>query len=362
MTEFQRTPLFDRHISLGAKMADFGRWEMPIEYSGTVGEHTAVRESVGVFDVSHMGKVRITGPGALDFVNGIVANDLQRIADRRAQYSMVCTDDGGIIDDLIVYRFGPEDIFIVPNASNAEAVIAAFRAAVPPQVHLADQHHALGIIAVQGPYAADVLQVLGLPTSHDYMAMVEAKWGGYSLLVCRTGYTGEHGFELIAPTESLGALWDALMVEVTAVGGAAAGLGARDTLRTEMGYPLHGQDISTSTNPVEAGLGWAVGWDKSSFSGRDALLAVKASGPVRRLCGVKVVGRGIPRPHMPVHRGGAQVGETTSGTFSPTLRQGIALAYLPADIAVGDSVQVDVRGTLVDAEVVTPPFVTPHVR
>lgn len=362
MTDLQRTPLFDRHVALGAKLADFGGWEMPIEYSGTVGEHTAVRESVGVFDVSHMGKVRITGPGALDFVNGIVANDLQRIADGQAQYSMVCTADGGIIDDLIVYRFGPEDIFIVPNASNAGAVVSAFRAAAPPEVQVVDQHHDLGIIAVQGPRAADVLAALGLPTEHDYMAMVDAHWNDYRVLVCRTGYTGERGFEVIAPAESLGALWDALMVEVDAVGGAAAGLGARDTLRTEMGYPLHGQDISTATTPVEAGLGWAVGWDKSAFLGRDALLAVKASGPNRRLRGVRVIGRGIPRPHMAVHRGGAQVGETTSGTFSPTLRQGIALAYLPADVAVGDSVQVDVRGTLIDAEVVTPPFVPSHVR
>lgn len=362
MTALQRTPLFDRHVRLGAKLADFGGWEMPIEYSGTVGEHAAIRDAVGIFDVSHMGKVRITGPGALDFVNGIVANDVHRIADGQAQYSMVCTEDGGIIDDLIVYRFGPEDIFIVPNASNAAAVVAVFRAAVPPPIHIADQHHERGIIAVQGPRSADVLEALGLPTDHDYMAMVEAAWRDYRVLVCRTGYTGERGFELIAPAASLGELWDALMVEVTAAGGTPAGLGARDTLRTEMGYPLHGQDISTSTTPVAAGLGWAVGWDKPAFHGRDALLAVKAAGPDRRLRGVKVVGRGIPRPHMPVHRAGAQVGETTSGTFSPTLRQGIALAYLPVDIAVGDSVQVDVRGTLVDAEVVTPPFVPSHVR
>lgn len=362
MAALQRTPLFDRHVGLGAKLADFGGWEMPIEYSGTVGEHTAVRSAVGIFDVSHMGKVRITGPGALDFVNRIVANDLHRIADGHAQYSMVCTEDGGIIDDLIVYRFGLEDIFIVPNASNAAAVVSVFRGAAPAGIEVADQHHDLGIIAVQGPRAADVLAALGLPTDHDYMAMVEATWSTSPVLVCRTGYTGERGFEVIAPADSLGALWDALMVEVDAVGGAAAGLGARDTLRTEMGYPLHGQDISTATNPVEAGLGWAIGWDKTEFPGRDALQSAKVSGTDRRLRGLRVVGRGIPRPHMAVHRDGTQVGETTSGTFSPTLRQGIALAYLPTEIAVGDSVQVDVRGTLVDAEVVTPPFVPSHVR
>lgn len=362
MAALQRTPLFDRHGGLGAKLADFGGWEMPIEYSGTVGEHTAVREAVGVFDVSHMGKVRITGPGALAFVNRIVANDLHRISDGQAQYSMLCTEDGGIIDDLIVYRFSPEDIFIVPNASNAATVVAAFRDGAPPDVAVVDQHHDLGIIAVQGPRAADVVGALGLPTEHDYMTMVEASWKDYPVLVCRTGYTGERGFELIAPSAALGALWDALMIEVTAVGGMAAGLGARDTLRTEMGYPLHGQDISIATSPVEAGLGWAVGWDKPEFRGRDAMLSQKSAGPVRRLRGITMVGRGIPRPHMAVHHGGHEVGETTSGTFSPSLRHGIALAYLPAEVAVGDSVQVDVRGTLVDAEVVTTPFVPSHVR
>ena len=358
----QRTPLFDRHVALGAKLADFGGWEMPIEYTGTVGEHTAVRESVGIFDVSHMGKMRITGPGAVDFVNTLVANDVHRIGDGQAQYSMLCTEDGGIVDDLIVYRFGQDDIFIVPNAANAATVVAAFREAVPAGITIDDQHHALGIIAVQGPRCAEVLTALGLPTDHDYMAMVEATWQGHRVLVCRTGYTGERGFELIAPSESLGALWDALAEQVAAVGGQPAGLGARDTLRTEMGYPLHGQDISLDTSPVEAGLGWAVGWDKPTFRGRDVLVAQKATGPTRRLRGVRMVGRGIPRPHMQVQHNGRVVGETTSGTFSPSLRQGVALAYLPASIPVGEAIQVDVRGSLVDAEVVAPPFVDSHVR
>ena len=358
----QRTPLFDRHVALGAKLANFGGWEMPIEYTGTVGEHTAVRESVGIFDVSHMGKMRITGPGAADFVNTLVANDVHRIGDGQAQYSMLCTEDGGIVDDLIVYRFGPDDIFIVPNAANAATVVATFRDAVPAGITIDDQHHALGIIAVQGPRCAEVLTALGLPTDHDYMAMVEATWQGHRVLVCRTGYTGERGFELIAPSESLGALWDALAEQVAAVGGQPAGLGARDTLRTEMGYPLHGQDISIDTSPVEAGLGWAVGWDKPTFRGRDVLVAQKATGPTRRLRGVRMVGRGIPRPHMQVQHNGRVVGETTSGTFSPSLRQGVALAYLPASIPVGEEIQVDVRGSLVDAEVVAPPFVDSHVR
>ena len=362
MTTLQRTPLFDHHVALGAKLADFGGWEMPIEYTGTVGEHAAVRESVGIFDVSHMGKVRITGPGAADFVNTVVANDVHRIADGQAQYSMLCADDGGIIDDLIVYRFGVDDIFIVPNAANAGAVVAALRDSAPAAITVIDQHHDLGIIAVQGPRAPEVLSVLGLPTDHDYMAMVEAPWRSASVLVCRTGYTGERGFEIIAPADCLAALWEALVVEVSAREGLPAGLGARDTLRTEMGYPLHGQDITATTTPVEAGLGWAVGWDKPEVRGRDVLVTQKASGPTRRLRGISVTGRGIPRPHMTIHHDGHEVGETTSGTFSPTLRHGIALAYLPTSIVVGDAVQVDVRGNLVDAEVVAIPFVESHVR
>lgn len=362
MTTLQRTPLFDRHVALGAKLADFGGWEMPIEYTGTVGEHTAVRESVGIFDVSHMGKVRITGEGAADFVNGLVANDVHRISDGQAQYSMLCDETGGIVDDLIVYRFGPDDVFIVPNAANAKNVIAAFRDAAPATITINDQHRDLGIIAVQGPRSPDVLAALGLPTTHDYMSAVEASWSGTRVLVCRTGYTGERGFEIIAPSTILGALWDALLAEVTAVGGLPAGLGARDTLRTEMGYPLHGQDITITTSPVEAGLGWAVGWDKPTFRGKAVLVDQKASGPSRRLRGIAVTGRGIPRAHMAVHRDGGVIGETTSGTFSPTLRHGIALAYLPVSVAVGDAVQVDVRGTLVEAQVVMPPFVESHVR
>ena len=363
MATLKQTPLHARHLEAGAKMADFGGWDMPIEYGGTVAEHTAVREAVGLFDVSHMGKVSVTGEGAAAFVNGLLANDLDRIASGQAQYSMLCNESGGVIDDLIVYRWADDDIFIIPNASNAATVVEALRSQAPAGVTVTDLHTERGIIAVQGQRSTEALQSLGLPTSHDYMSMVKAEWNGTPLIVCRTGYTGEHGYELVVPSESLVAVWDALVVSAAQVGGMPAGLGARDTLRTEMGYPLHGQDISPTITPVEAMIGWAVGWDKPAFQGRTALVAQREAGPDRRLRGLLALDRGIPRPHMTVLLpSGEAVGEVTSGTFSPTLKQGIALALLQSHIAVGDEVMVDVRGRQMPFRVVKPPFVEPTTR
>jgi len=366
----KRTPLYDRHVEAGAKTADFGGWDMPIEYEGVVAEHIAVRTAVGMFDVSHMGKVRVHGPRALDFLNGVLANDLDRIGDGHAQYSMLCNADGGVIDDLIVYRWSPDEIFIIPNASNAATVVAALVAAAPDGVIVEDHHADHGIIAVQGPRSAELIQAMGLPWEHDYMSMASAEFEGQPLIVCRTGYTGEHGYELVAPVSVLVDLWDALLATGADLGVMRAGLGARDTLRTEMGYPLHGQDISPTTSPVEALIGWAVGWDKPQFAGHDALVAQRAAAPVRRLRGLLALDRGIPRPHMTVRRvvddgdalSGDVVGEVTSGTFSPTLKQGIGLALLDASIAVDDEVVVDVRGRASRFRVVKPPFVTPGTR
>ena len=361
----KQTPLHSRHVAAGAKTADFGGWDMPIEYDGVVAEHTAVRTAVGVFDVSHMGKLAVHGPGATAFLNSVLANDLDRIVDGQAQYSMLCNDAGGVIDDLIVYRWSDDGVFVIPNASNAASVVAALRAAAPTGIVIDDQHLTHGIIAVQGPRSTEVLSALGLPVDHDYMSMAMARFADAPVVVCRTGYTGEHGYELVAPNEVLGDLWDAVVAEASAQGGGAAGLGARDTLRTEMGYPLHGQDISPTITPVEALLGWAVGWDKPAFAGRDALVAQRAAGPARRLRGLLALDRGIPRPHMSVHAeslDGPVIGEVTSGTFSPTLKQGIGLALLDASIAVDDEVVVDVRGRASRFRVVKPPFVEPSTR
>jgi aminomethyltransferase len=361
----KKTPLFDRHVALGAKTADFGGWDMPIEYSGVVAEHTAVRTAVGVFDVSHMGKVAVYGEAAVDFLNSILANDLDRIPAGKAQYSMLCNESGGVIDDLIVYRWSDDGVFIIPNASNAAAVVAALRAAAPADITIDDQHLTHGIIAVQGPKSDDVMRDLGLPFDHDYMSMAQTRWHDAPVVVCRTGYTGEHGYELVAPNEVLVDLWDAVVASAESAGGLPAGLGARDTLRTEMGYPLHGQDISPTISPVTAGLGWAIGWDKPAFAGRDALLAEKAAGPTRRLRGILANDRGIPRSHMNVHAEsleGAIVGEVVSGTFSPTLKQGVGLALIDASVAIGDTVIVDVRGRASSFTVAKPPFVEPSTR
>ena len=361
----RRTELYDRHVALGAKLVDFGGWEMPIEYAGkqgdkaggVVAEHTAVRESVGAFDVSHMGKVRVHGPGAVEFVNSVVTNDLAKIGSGQAQYSMLCNDAGGVIDDLIIYRWSDDELFIVPNASNAATVVAALRAAAPEGIIVDDHHNDHGIIAVQGPKSAEVMATLGLPHDHEYMHFVGSELHGEPVIVCRTGYTGEHGYELVVPTSVLGNVWD----DVIAAGATPAGLGARDTLRTEMGYPLHGQDLSPTISPVQARIGWAVGWDKPAFHGRDALIAEKAAGPARKLWGVRATERAIPRPHMIVHTAHGE-GEVTSGTFSPTLKQGIGLALLPAAVSKGDIVELDVRGKRATFEVVAPPFVQPATK
>jgi len=368
-SDLKRTPLYQRHLAAGAKTADFGGWDMPIEYEGVVAEHTAVRTAVGIFDVSHMGKVRVHGPGACAFLNSVLANDLDRIGAGQAQYTMLLNDSGGVIDDLIVYRWADDEMFMIPNASNASDVVAALRAAAPAGIEVEDHHDDHGIIAVQGPRSAELLSELGLPASHDYMTMVSAEFGGAPVIVCRTGYTGEHGYELVAPVAVLGDLWDALLTGGGGLGVARAGLGSRDTLRSEMGYPLHGQDITREITPVEALLGWAIGWDKPTFTGHDSLSAQRAEGPSRRLRGLLALDRGIPRPHMVVRRAsdgeplsGEVIGEVTSGTFSPTLRRGIGLALLDASIVVGDEVEVDVRGRAARFSVVKPPFVTPSTR
>lgn len=346
-------------------MAAFGGWTMPISYpdGGVVAEHTAVRSAVGVFDVSHLGTATVTGPGAATFLNRCFTNDLERIGAGQAQYSLCCADDGGVLDDLIVYRVSDDELLIMPNAANAAEVLGRLLAAAPDAITVTDRHTALAVLAVQGPRSVEVLAELGLPTELGYMSFLDV--GG--IRVCRTGYTGEHGYELVLDAAAAPALWDRLLAVAGSLGGRPCGLGARDTLRTEQGYPLHGQDLSPEITPVQAGCGWAVGWRKPDFWGRSALLAERETGPVRRLRGLRAVGRGVPRPGMVVLTGDTSdttVGRTTSGTFSPTLRSGIALALLDtsAGLEDGDQVSVDVRGRRLDCVVQAPPFVPSHVR
>ncbi len=360
------SPLDAAHRALGAKMAPFGGWEMPISYAdgGVVAEHTAVRETVGLFDVSHLGKALVTGPGAAAFVNACLTNDLAKIGPGQAQYTLCCNSAGGVVDDLIAYLVSGDEVFLVPNAANTAAVVAALRAAAPAGITVLDQHREFGVIAVQGPLAEQVVAAVGLPTDLDYMAWLDGAFNGLPVRVCRTGYTGERGYELLPAWDVALPLWDALAAVVGPLGGRPAGLGARDTLRTEMGYPLHGQDLSPKISPVQAKAGWAVGWKKDAFFGRAALLAEKAAGPSRTLWGLQVLGRGIPRAHQSVLHDGVRVGELTSGTHSPTLGMGIGLALIDtaAGLAEGAEVSVDVRGRAIPAKLVKPPFVPAHVR
>jgi aminomethyltransferase len=364
-----RSPLYERHVDLGAKLADFGGWEMPIEYAasggGVLKEHTAVRETVGVFDVSHLGKATVRGPGARTFVNACLSNDLGRIEPGKAQYTLCCDESGGVVADLIAYLVSDDEVFLVPNAANTAEVVRRLAAAAPEGIEVIGEHERFGVLAVQGPRSADVLNRLGLPVDQDYMAYADASFDGRPVRICRTGYTGEHGYELIPAWADTVVLWDAIVDAARELGGMPAALGARDTLRTEMGYPLHGQDLSLDISPLQARSGWAVGWKKDAFWGRDALTAERAAGPARLLWGIEALDRGIPRTHMPVLAGdGAAIGEVTSGTFSPTRKLGIGLALIATDSGVGerDEVAIDVRGRRSVVRVVKPPFVESHVR
>jgi len=328
-----------------------------------VAEHTAVREKVGIFDVSHLGKARVSGPGAAAYVNACLTNDLERIHIGKAQYTLCCNESGGVVDDLIAYLRSDEDVFLIPNAANTATVVEMLQAEAPTGITVENLHDQYGVIAVQGTLSDEVLESLGLPTGHDYMSFVETDWEGLPVIVCRTGYTGERGYELVPMWDNAGPLWDTLAVAVAERGGLVCGLGARDTLRTEMGYPLHGNDLSPDITPVMAGSAWAVGWDKPAFWGKAALTEQRAAKTSRLSRGLLVTGRGIPRSHCAViDSEGASVGEVTSGTFSPTRKQGIALALLDRSVALGDSVSIDVRGRVVEAEVVKPPFVEVQVR
>jgi len=346
-------------------MAAFGGWEMPLEYpAGVLKEHAAVREAVGIFDVSHLGKAVVRGPGAAAYVNATLSNDLAKIRPGQAQYTLCCdAATGGIVDDLIAYLYDDDCVFLVPNAANTTEVVRRLQREAPDGVEVASEHESHCILAVQGTRSEEVLQTVGLPVGHDYMSFVEADFAGTRVVVCRTGYTGERGYEIVAPNEAAVPLWDAVVDAGRPHGIEPCGLGARDTLRTEMGYPLHGQDITLDVTPNQARLGWAVGWAKDAFWGREALLAEKQAGPKRVLRGLVAVGRGIPRPGMRVLlTADIPLGEVTSGTYSPTRKAGLGLALVAAQVTDGAEVSVDVRGRREVFTLTRPPFVTPGVR
>jgi aminomethyltransferase len=361
----KRSPLHDRHVALGAKFAEFGGWEMPLEYStGVLKEHAAVRSSVGIFDVSHLGKVVVRGSGAAAYLNRCLSNDLERIGPGRAQYTLACdATTGGVVDDLIAYYRDDDHVLLVPNAANSAEVKRRLEEDAPDGLSITDHHESHAVLAVQGTRSDEVLSAVGLPVGHDYMSFEVTPFEDHEVVVCRTGYTGERGYELIADNAVAPALWDALVTAGETFEMLPCGLGARDTLRTEMGYPLHGQDISLDVTPNQARLGWAVGWSKPEFWGKQALTEEKEAGVRVTLRGLVAQGRGIARPQMSVQvTQDLPIGYVTSGTFSPTLRKGVALALINTQIQVGAEVLVDVRGRAEVFVVTTPPFVETDVR
>lgn len=356
------SPLAAKHEALGAKMADFGGWLMPIEYpgGGVLAEHDAVRNRVGIFDVSHLGKISVKGPGAKDFVNAILTNDLNKISDGQAQYNLLCNENGGVIDDIIAYRNNDDDIFLVPNAANCSKVFEVLSKAAPANIQIKNQHEEYAVIAVQGPQSRELLESLGVTLGIDYMSFTKSQIAGCEVIVCRTGYSGEHGYEVLPKWSEAEKVWDAIALKLE--DGLVCGLGARDTLRTEMGYPLHGQELSESISAAISGAAWAIAFDKAKFNGDAKLRAEKAAGAPRRLRGLKLLDRGIPRGHMEIFDGEGVVGETTSGTFSPTLKVGIALGLVDSKYKPGDKLSIDVRGRKLSAEIVKLPMVEPHVK
>lgn len=359
------SPLNSRHLQLNAKMADFGGWLMPIEYpsTGVVAEYSAVRQHVGVFDVSHLGKISVKGEGSLDYLNQMLTNDLNRITAGQAQYSLLCNEDGGVVDDLIVYRNSDTDLFLVPNASNTSSVFEILNNKAPDSVTIKNLHNEYGVIALQGPKSAQVLEILGLKRSIDYMEFINTAIDNCSVILCRTGYTGELGFEIIPTWADAEKVWDRLITVIKQLNGTPCGLGARDVLRTEMGYPLHGHELSLEISPVQASASWAIGWQKDSFRGKQVLLEQKQEGTKLKLRAILATDRGIPRKDMQVKDlTGKVIGQVTSGTFSPGLKKGIGLALINPAIVKGDRVLIDIRGVDSSFNVVELPFVPSKVR
>ncbi|MBF8289130.1 MAG: gcvT [Chloroflexi bacterium] len=355
------TALVDLHRSLGARLIEFGGWLMPVQYSGILDEHRAVRQRAGLFDLSHMGELFVEGPGAGDALAAALVSDPRKLTIGRAQYSMICADDGGIVDDLIVYRLGVERFLVVANAGNAAVVSDALTERIAGwDALLDDRSLATSLVAIQGPAAAAILATL---TDVDlrslrYYAIAEGMVGGVPSLVARTGYTGEDGFEVFTDWGRGPEVWAALASAGSAAGALPCGLGARDTLRLEAGMPLYGNELDRGTNPYEAGLGRVVKLEKpGDFVGREALERATREGISRRLVGLTVTGRGIARHGYPVRSHAGGIGVVTSGTQSPTLGRAIAMAYVnPADGEPGTILEVEVRDQGVAAEVVAMPF------
>jgi len=365
-TDILKTPLFDTHVALGARMMPFAGYHMPVQYSGIIDEHVAVREKAGLFDVSHMGEVIVTGPDATRYVQQLVTNDVSSLYDGKALYTVMCRPDGGIVDDLLVYRMGENRFMLVINAANIETDLAWMRKSNTHGVSLLDISDSTGLIAIQGPAAFDIVsQITDVALdSIRYYHFTELDSGSFfgseRAILSHTGYTGEKGLEIYCDADKTVTVWNALMENGRSLGLKPAGLGARDTLRLESGFCLYGNDLSLTTNPLEAGLGWLTKLNSGDFTGREALLRIKESGPERKLVGFVASERGIPRHGAAIlNSTGEPIGFVTSGTQSPLLKAGIGMGYVenePAYTTAGSVLRVEARGKSFGVTVRKPPF------
>ena len=366
-TNLKTTPLLDLHKELGAKLVPFAGWNMPIQFAGVLSEHTCVRERVGLFDVSHMGEIEVKGKGAKNFLQFLLSNNVEKMFDGSILYSLMCYETGGVVDDLLAYRFSENHYFLCVNASNSDKDYDWIaRHASSFNVNIKNTSSETSQLALQGPDAKNVLQSL-CDISLDDLSYYNFRKGmvnNVESLISRTGYTGEDGFELYLSPEKVSEVFRSLMEQGRSYGVQPIGLGARDTLRIEMGYPLYGNEIDNNPTPLDAGLGWVIKFDKGEFLGRGSLLKQKEQGSLRRkLVGLKLLTRGVPRAHYQVFKNGESVGEVTSGTFSPTLNTGVGLCYVSSEYSdIGNHLDVKIRDQLVATEVIQLPFVPSHVK
>ena len=366
-TNLKATPLLGLHKELGAKLVPFAGWNMPIQFAGVLSEHTCVRERVGLFDVSHMGEIEVEGKDAKKFLQFLLSNNVEKMFDGSILYSLMCYETGGVVDDLLVYRFSENHYFLCVNASNSDKDYDWIaRHASSFNVNIKNISSETSQLALQGPDAKNVLQSL-CDISLDDLSYYNFRKGmvnNVESLISRTGYTGEDGFELYLSPEKVSEVFRSLMEQGRSYGVQPIGLGARDTLRIEMGYPLYGNEIDNNPTPLDAGLGWVIKFDKGEFLGRGSLLKQKEQGsPRRKLVGLKLLTRGVPRAHYQVFKNGESVGEVTSGTFSPTLNTGVGLCYVSSEYSdVGNHLDVKIRDQLVATEVIQLPFVPSHVK
>jgi aminomethyltransferase len=361
MAELKRTPLFPVYAKYGGKTIDFGGWELPVQFSGITEEHEAVRTRAGLFDVSHMGEVEVKGKDALHYLQRLTTNDVSKLEAGQAQYSVMCYPDGGTVDDLLVYKYADDHYLLVINAANIDKDFAWMQEHLEGDVRIENISPQTAQLAIQGPLAESVLQKLtdtDLSEIGVFRFKRDVKLDGTSALVSRTGYTGEDGFEIYLDADKAVALWDKLLEVGKEEGLVPCGLGARDTLRFEARLPLYGQELSKEITPIEAGIGFAVKTDKAvPFIGQEVLKAQKENGAPRKLVGIEMIDRGIPRSHYPVFAGEERIGEVTTGTQSPTLKKNVGLALIKSEhAALGTELYVEIRGKRLKAQVVATPF------